>query len=219
MDYCQYLSASPRWRGAILLPALLAVTALLPHVASADIYKYVDARGVTVYTDKPATTNHTKMVMSPKGWVDPTKSSVYMSKYKVNVRHYKRYVDQAAVDYDLPQPLIHAVITAESAYNPWAVSSAGAMGLMQLMPDTAKRYGVTDAFNARQNIRGGCQYLKDLMARFNGNLSLVLAAYNAGEGAVEKYNNTIPPYQETRNYVRKVRQLYAQSVQELALND
>ena len=96
------------------------------------------------------------------------------------------------------------MITAESAYDSEAVSRAGAVGLMQLMPGTARRYGVKNRRNPYQNIRGGSQYLRDLLVLYDNNLKLVLAAYNAGEGAVKKYNNQIPPYKETQNYVKKV---------------
>ena len=100
------------------------------------------------------------------------------------------------------------MIQTESAYDEKAISSAGAVGLMQLMPATAKRYGVSNRKNATQNIDGGTHYIKDLHKMFDSNLKLVLASYNAGEGAVKKYKNTIPPYPETQNYVRKVMGLY-----------
>ncbi|WP_242519128.1 lytic transglycosylase domain-containing protein [Halochromatium roseum] len=100
--------------------------------------------------------------------------------------------------------LVHAVIRAESSYRPRAQSPAGARGLMQLMPATASRFGVTDCWSPAQNIRGGVSYLRFLIERFEGELSLVLAAYNAGEGAVAKHGNRIPPYRETRQYVRRV---------------
>ena len=106
--------------------------------------------------------------------------------------------------YGLPKSLIHAVITAESAYDTEAVSRAGAVGLMQLMPGTAKRYGVKNRRNPYENVNGGTKYLRDLLVMFDNNLRLALAAYNAGEGAVKKYNNKIPPYKETQNYVKKV---------------
>jgi soluble lytic murein transglycosylase-like protein len=107
--------------------------------------------------------------------------------------------------------LLHAVIRVESAYNPSAVSSAGAVGLMQLMPGTAQRYGVVDRTDPVQNIEGGARYLRDLMAMFGSDLTLAIAAYNAGENAVIKYNNSIPPYPETQNYVRQVLSLYRRS--------
>lgn len=106
--------------------------------------------------------------------------------------------------------LIHAIIKVESAYNIKAVSNKGAMGLMQLTPDTAKRYGVKNAFNAKENIQGGTRYLKYLLKRFD-NLENAIASYNAGEGAVAKYKG-IPPYQETKNYVKKVMAIYRKRI-------
>ena len=103
-----------------------------------------------------------------------------------------------------------AVITIESAYDPNAISRAGAVGLMQLMPATAKRYGVINRHNPVANLSGGTRYLKDLLIRFDSNLELALAGYNAGENAVEKYGNKVPPYDETQQYVRKVMELYSQ---------
>ena len=100
--------------------------------------------------------------------------------------------------------LIHAVVRAESAYRSDALSSKGAMGLMQLMPATAKRYGVNDRSDPAQNLRGGSEYLRDLLVMFENDLQLALAAYNAGENAVIRYGRQIPPYPETQNYVRKV---------------
>lgn len=104
--------------------------------------------------------------------------------------------------------LLHAVVQVESGYNPRAVSRVGAAGLMQLMPATAKRFGVRDRFDPAQNLRGGAAYLAWLSQHFDGNLELVLAAYNAGEGAVRRHGNRIPPYAETQSYVRKVLALY-----------
>ena len=98
----------------------------------------------------------------------------------------------------------------ESAYDPQALSRAGAMGLMQLMPGTAQRYGVSNAWDPVQNLDGGARYLRDLLKMFNQDLRLALAGYNAGEGAVQKYGNQIPPYRETQNYVVKVMDLMRQ---------
>ncbi|MCL4850363.1 MAG: lytic transglycosylase domain-containing protein [Bryobacteraceae bacterium] len=114
-----------------------------------------------------------------------------------------RIVELTAAKYDLDPLLVHSVIQAESNYDPFAVSPKGAQGLMQLMPATAKRFGVQNVFRAEQNIEGGVRYLRYLHDLFR-NPTLALAAYNAGEGAVLKYNNTVPPYAETRSYVRRV---------------
>ncbi len=127
---------------------------------------------------------------------------------KANRKKYAPMVAIAAKKYNVDQKLVHAVILAESAYNPNAVSPAGAVGLMQLMPATARRYGVTNRHDPQQSINGGTHYLRDLLKMFKSNTKLAVAGYNAGEGAVMKYNNSIPPYKETQNYVKKVLAFY-----------
>lgn len=121
----------------------------------------------------------------------------------------KGLVEQAAKDHDVSSALIESVIQVESNYNPYAVSPKGAQGLMQLMPGTARRFGVTNTFDAKQNIDGGVRYLKFLQDTF-GDERLAIAAYNAGEGAVQKYGN-VPPYAETIDYVAKVGKKYGQA--------
>lgn len=117
---------------------------------------------------------------------------------------YAGLIESAAKRHRLAPELVHAVIRAESAYDPRARSPAGACGLMQLMPATAQRFAVRDVWDPAQNIEGGVAFLRVLIDRFEGDLKLVLAAYNAGEGAVAKYGNRIPPYRETQQYVRRV---------------
>lgn len=121
---------------------------------------------------------------------------------------YSGHILAAAKETRVDPALIHAVISVESGYNPSARSTAGAVGLMQLMPGTAKRYGVKNRLDPAQNIQGGARYLRDLQIMFDDNLQLVLAAYNAGEQAVMKYGNRIPPYRETAAYVPRVIRLY-----------
>jgi soluble lytic murein transglycosylase-like protein len=121
---------------------------------------------------------------------------------------YDTYVRQASTKHGVPADLIHAIIRAESNYDNFALSDKGAMGLMQLMPETAAQYGVKNVFDAAQNIEGGTRYLKDLMNLYEQKIDLVLAAYNAGQEAVKRYGGKIPPYQETRDYIARVKAAY-----------
>lgn len=125
---------------------------------------------------------------------------------RLDTNSYRREIEAASSLYGVDRALVRAVIHAESAFQPNAISVAGAQGLMQLMPDTAVRFNVTNPFDARQNIRGGVRYLAWLLKRFNGNQRLALASYNAGEMTVDKYNG-IPPYSETQTYVARVQSL------------
>lgn len=121
---------------------------------------------------------------------------------------YDRMVNKVARTYGLERALLHAVISVESRYSPKAVSKAGALGLMQLMPVTAKRYGVADPLDPLQNLHGGARYLRYLLKKYNNDRHLALAAYNAGEASVAKYGNQIPPYPETTKYVPRVMGYY-----------
>lgn len=196
---------------AVVLAALL-----LPFGAvSADIYKYVDKYGRVTLTDKASRGGGMKLVKTWKGWVAKP-----VGKGNPNlVRDRKKYsatISQAARRTRLPVELVHAVVSAESAYNPDAVSRAGAVGLMQLMPETAKRYGVANSYDPAQNVSGGTRYLSDLMGMFNNNVILAVAAYNAGENAVIQYGNKVPPYSETQQYVRRVVQYFKQYAKDSA---
>lgn len=117
---------------------------------------------------------------------------------------FNKLINRIAQEQKLDPQLLHSIITVESGYNPGAISPKGAIGLMQLMPDTATRFGASNPVDPVENIRAGARYVRFLLALFNRDMPLVLAAYNAGEGAVSKYRNTIPPYPETREYVAKV---------------
>lgn len=132
-----------------------------------------------------------------------TEDSAFRDIYRNTVESMDDIFEEAASAYDISADLLKAVAKAESNFNPGAVSRAGAVGVMQLMPGTASALGVTNPYDARQNIMGGAKYLKTQLDRYDGNVSLALAAYNAGPGSVEKYGG-VPPYAETQNYVKKV---------------
>ncbi|MGR9012929.1 MAG: lytic transglycosylase domain-containing protein [Gammaproteobacteria bacterium] len=186
---------------AVILTALL-----ISNEAVADIYKFIDNDGRIYYTDKPKNSLYKRIIR--------TRAQNYSAALPYMSNNKKKFADlitEAANRHQVDVRLVHAVIQAESAYNASAISSAGAVGLMQLMPDTARRYGVMDRNNPSQNIDGGTHYLKDLLKMFDSNLNLVVAAYNAGENAVIRYHNAIPPYPETRNYVKTVMSLYNRS--------
>lgn len=192
----------------INMPIFMFCALLMVPTAYADIYKYTDKHGRVILTDTPKNSKYVRLVKTWKGWVPLKTGSIRYQNLEKNRKKHTGTIDYMANRYRLPKSLIHAVITAESAYDSEAVSRAGAVGLMQLMPGTAKRYGVKNRRNPYENISGGAQYLRDLLVLYNNDLRLTLAAYNAGEGAVKKYNNTVPPYKETQNYVKKVIAFY-----------
>jgi soluble lytic murein transglycosylase-like protein len=183
--------------------ALAAATAFFTlatgvSAASAQIYYWRDASGAFVLSDKPKDPSAKTYTVNKARAIRTTKPlSARASLYQDMI------VEQSDL-HGVDANLVHAVIQAESAYDPRAVSVKGAMGLMQLMPETAEKYGVLNAFNPAQNIRAGVAYLKSLLVKYNENVELALAAYNAGPGAVKKYGGTVPPYRETRKYVEKI---------------
>jgi soluble lytic murein transglycosylase-like protein len=193
----------------------------------ADVYGYLDDAGVAHFSAKKIDDRYQlflrgntslRALQSQHDPLPPKKNSLfqYLSQHP-NLKKYEVALNQAAQEYALEPALLKAVMAAESGFNSAAVSPKGAVGLMQMMPTTAERYGLQG--DAKQsiaqkltdphtNIRLGAHYLRDLHALFPGRQDLVIAAYNAGEGAVQKYKNSIPPYAETQNYVQLVTQLY-----------
>ena len=177
--------------------------------SSANIYSFKDENGITHFSNMPHLDRRYKLVyripasgqFRPNAWSASAPSAVDISRLVP-------IIDNAARAYGLDPKLVHAVIRAESGYNANAVSTKGAIGLMQLIPATAQRYGVQDSYDPGQNIQGGTRYLRDLLKMFNGNLELAIAGYNAGENAVIRAGNRVPPYPETMAYVPKVLSFY-----------
>lgn len=183
---------------------------LTPRHAGADIYRYVDDDDIVHFTDAP-TDKRFKVFLR-----DLKKDKELRTKLKfassVNPAEFEQLIKTCSDKYGVNQCLVKAVIHAESGYNPNAVSSKGASGLMQLMPDTARSLKVADRFNPKDNVEGGVKYLRFLLDTFRGDVSLAVAAYNAGLNKVAKYGG-IPPYNETRTYVNRVLS-YMKSYQE-----
>jgi soluble lytic murein transglycosylase-like protein len=182
-----------------LLVAAIAALAW-PIQADAQIYAWRDAAGNLVLSDRrlDASAATYEVPAAPRFRATrPLESNDALEQFEPLVREH-------AARQSLRPDLVRAVIQVESGFNPWARSPKGAMGLMQLMPGTARELGVRDAYNPAENIRGGTAYLRQLLDKYEGNEELALAAYNAGSGAVDRYGRRVPPYQETRDYVRKV---------------
>jgi len=183
--------------------------------ARADIYGLVDDDGEVHLANHPTDGGFEVWAKAPRSAEkeDAAAASPGSGRIEALAAVRKRYhpiVADAARAYKVEPALLHAVISVESRYNVKAVSKKGASGLMQLMPETAKRYGVADIFDPLQNIRAGAQYLRDLLKMFNNDVQLALAAYNAGEKAVVRHGSKIPPYRETTAYVPKVLAFYKQ---------
>ena len=183
----------------------VAATAILVAVASparAQIYSWRDADGRLVLSNaKPHNAEAVQSYAVPEAeGVRTTRASVAIDRMQA----YDDLIVEHAHLNNVRPSLVRAVVQVESGFNPRAYSPKGAMGLMQLMPATAREFGVRNAFDPEQNVRGGVAYLRQLLDRYDGNEQLALAAYNAGPGAVDKHGQAIPPYRETRDYVTKV---------------
>ena len=192
------------------------VLSCLVNIAHADIYQYVDDKGVIHFTNVPSSgTKRTMKVhaeqknSSPRPATTPRTSG---EKSRANSSDtipvsYLNIINSACVRFGVDPSLVHAIVKVESDFNPFAISRKGAMGLMQLMPQTANTMNVRNTFSPDENVEGGVKYLRYLLDRYEGNISLALAAYNAGETAVKKWG-TIPPFKETQEYVKKILLIY-----------
>jgi soluble lytic murein transglycosylase-like protein len=190
-------------RLAIFMTTLLAAPSI---AASAKIYTYMDAQGLRHYTDVPDNNRYRLLVLSPQ---DRTASGDrYDAQLLARASQYDSIIEHAAIAAAVEPNLLRAVIVVESGFNSHAVSKRGAVGLMQLMPATASRFGVSNPYDARQNVHAGARYLKFLIDRFGHDVRLALAAYNAGEEAVDRNGGQIPPFSETMAYVPRVLKIY-----------
>jgi soluble lytic murein transglycosylase-like protein len=179
--------------------AVIAAT-LMPARADAQIYAWRDSHGTLVLSDR--TINAPTDVYVVEG--APAYRTTRPAERSSRATEYESIINDYAAQRSLRPELVRAVIQVESGFDAAATSPKGAMGLMQLMPETARELGVEHPYDPAENIRGGTAYLRQLLDRYDGNEELALAAYNAGPGAVDRYGRQIPPYQETRDYVRKV---------------
>lgn len=191
-------------RMGVFLSSTLLLLGLYSSVAQARVYLYQMPDGSRMVSDRPLINTKAKLVRRSK---DLTNMGHYVARRTVRAKRRMRlwsyFIFEESKKHGIDDSLVKAVIYTESYFNPNATSHKGASGLMQLMPATAAKYGVSDLYNPRQNITAGIKHLRYLMTLFPENLQHVIAAYNAGENAVNKYNG-IPPYRETQGYVKKV---------------
>ena len=194
-------------------PAIFLALALPTVAFAGGIYKYVEKDGTIVYTNV-LPKNAPRQARKVEGEFRPAPSPEAPARISVTSRislgEFDEYIDEAAVRYKMPPALVRAVMHAESAFDPNAISVVGASGLMQLMPATAREMYVKDIFDPKDNIEGGVRYLRVLANEFDGDMVKMVAAYNAGPDAVKRYGGQVPPFQETQAYVRKVISLYFQ---------
>lgn len=189
------------------IPTLIIIGVCLAQSVWAEIYAYRGDDGTMNLSNVPTNSRYTLLLPLQQEEMHATGPRKPLRK-PANKVQYDRIVAEIARTYGLDSALLHAVISVESGYSPKAVSRKGAAGLMQLMPKTAERYGITDSFDPVQNLHGGARHLQYLLKVFDNDVSLALAAYNAGEGSVLKYGNRIPPFRETVDYVPQVLGFY-----------
>jgi len=198
------------WRTVWTRLLIAGVLAAMPAVALAGkIYVYEDSKGSRLITDHLRMDAGYRLVKTYRFGGSALRSNGVAPTLRARQSSYDRLIARTANSFGVDYALVRAVVHAESSFNPTAVSSKGAHGLMQLMPTTAERYGVQDLVDPEQNISGGVRYLRDLLEMFSNNIRLAIAAYNAGENAVLRFNG-VPPYAETQRYVRRVMHLHEQ---------
>jgi soluble lytic murein transglycosylase-like protein len=201
------LVAAPKPAAAVSAPKFL-------RMAQSTTYSYIDENGIKNFSSRRpkgianvvATKTEYAIFSQPICFACGVTTAVNFGSLSLNTSAYAAEIKAASLAYGVEEAVVRAIIHAESAYRPHVQSNRGAQGLMQLIPATAKRFGVSDSFDPAQNINGGVQYLSWLMRRYQQNLTLVAAAYNSGEGAVDRYGG-VPPYKETQLYVARVGQL------------
>lgn len=191
-----------------VLFGMLAGSCITIADAQADIFVFTDESGTPHFSDVQSDARYRLFMQmeQPGAHVEAPQNAQLV--YSRNRAIFTPEIKRAALFYQLDEALLHAVITVESGYNSRIVSNKGAVGLMQLMPGTARRYKVTNSYDPVQNIHAGARYLSSLLAQFDNDIQLALAAYNAGENNVRKYGGRIPPFPETLAYVPKVMSLY-----------
>lgn len=186
----------------IAIKGFIVLLSMMASPALADIFLYIDKEGVMHFTNVPTHYQYRVFLRERSG-----NSSNVRTSYKPDSNKYDRLIDTSSQKHGVDFALVKAIIRAESSFNPYAISTKGAEGLMQLMPETSMKMNVLNPFDPRENIEGGVKYVKYLLERFDHNLKLSLAAYNAGETVVTQ-NNGIPNYSETKNYVDEVLRYY-----------
>jgi soluble lytic murein transglycosylase-like protein len=192
------------------IATLLAFSLSAAKPATADIFYFVAEDGTSHFSDQASDSRYRLFLHDKRKTPDPSVAKISYRGTSEAKRHLDREILAAAQANRIDVALLHSVIAVESGYNPKAISPKGALGLMQLMPDTARRYRVTDPLDVKQNLQGGARLLHDLLDIFSGDKQLALAAYNAGIGTVMAHGRRIPPYPETARYVPAVLQRYEQ---------
>jgi hypothetical protein len=188
-----------------LCVSLLSLAVVTSPAGAGSTYQYEDDQGVVHYTNVPGDPRYSFVRKDPAPAA--TRPSAEGGSLSRGLRAFAHVIRAAAERYGVDTRLVEAIVQTESAGNPTAVSPKGARGLMQLMPERATLLGVRDSFDPHQNVDGGVRHIRDLLQSFGGDVTLAVAAYNAGEGAVRSYGG-VPPYAETREYVRRVRTMY-----------